>query len=617
MKYFLKAYLVAFIIMVLPFLSLAQDIRVEPPFWWTGMKNNELQLMVHAENIASTQPVIGKEGVEIKDLITTDNPNYLFVDLRIKGSAELGTFDIVFMEEGKTRFTYNYELKEREKNSAKREGFNSSDVICLAYPDRFANGDPSNDVVKTMNEKTINRSDPYGRHGGDLQGIINHLDYISDMGFTALWLNPVLENDMPEASYHGYAITDFYKVDPRLGDIDLYLELSRKASEKGIKLIMDMVFNHCGSKHWWMNDLPSSDWINLYPDYKITNHKRTVNQDIYASEKDKKLMVEGWFVPSMPDLNQNNPLLKNYLIQNSIWWIEYLDLGGIRMDTYPYPQKEMMAEWCEKVLDEYPNFNIVGEEWSENPVIVSYWQKGKKNHDGYKPHLPSVMDFPLQIALVKALTEEESWGTGLVRLYEALAMDFLYPDPDNITIFPDNHDMPRFYMQLGMDRELFHLGIAYILTIRGIPQIYYGTEILMDHTEGDGHGYIRKDFPGGWKGDKVNAFTGEGMSKEALETQEIFKKILNWRKTSEGIHSGKLLHFAPSENVYVFFRYNQGKKVMVILNKNTEKYTLELSRFEEIMNGTKKGTEVISGEILDLGEGQLELKPITPYIIEF
>lgn len=613
----LKPYLAAFLMSVMTIFSHAQDIRVEPPFWWTGMKSSDLQLMIHAENVAATNPVIGKEGVEIKKLITSDNPNYLFVDLKIKASAEPGSFDIVFMDEGETRFSYKYELREREKNLSKKEGFNSSDVIYLTYPDRFANGDPSNDVVKTMNEKKINRADPYGRHGGDLQGIINHLDYISDMGFTALWLNPVLENDMPESSYHGYAITDFYKVDPRLGNNELYLELSKKASERGIKLIMDMVFNHCGSKHWWMEDLPSDDWINLYPDFKITNHKRTVNQDIYASESDKKLMTEGWFVPTMPDLNQNNPLLKTYLIQNSIWWIEYLGLAGIRMDTYPYPQKEMMAEWCEKVLDEYPNFNIVGEEWSENPVIVSYWQKGKKNHDGYKPYLPSVMDFPIQTALVKALTEEESWGTGLVKLYEALAMDFLYPDPNNITVFPDNHDMPRFYMQLGMDRELFNLGIAYILTIRGIPQIYYGTEILMDHTEGDGHGYIRKDFPGGWKGDKVNAFTGEGLHEDALETREMFRKILNWRKNNEVIHKGDLLHFAPSENVYVFFRYNPGKKVMVILNKNTGNYSLELQRFEEILKGSTKGTEIISGDILDLGGGKLELKPMTPYIIEF
>jgi glycosidase len=468
-----------------------------------------------------------------------------------------------------------------------------------------------------MNESRIDREDPYGRHGGDLQGIIDNLDFIDEMGYTALWLNPVLENNQPQSSYHGYAITDYYKVDPRFGDNELYLELSEKASDKGIKLIMDMIFNHCGSEHWWMDDLPSADWINYYPDFKITNHKRTVNQDMYASQTDTELMTRGWFVETMPDLNQHNPLLKNYLIQNSIWWIEYLGLGGIRMDTYPYPEKEMMAEWCERVLYEYPNFNIVGEEWSENPVIVSYWQKGKKNHDGYRPQLPSVMDFPLQTALASALTEEENWGSGLVKLYEALAMDFLYPNPHNITIFPDNHDMPRFYMQVGMDRALFNLGIAYILTMRGIPQIYYGTEILMDHTEGDGHGYIRKDFPGGWEGDERNAFTGENMTEEALETQEMFKTLLNWRKNKEVIHKGDILHFGPADNVYVYFRYTEDEKVMVIINKNREEYTLDLNRFDEILEGAEEGREVLSGMKTDLGKGELDLQAMIPYIIEF
>jgi len=612
----LKIFLSAFLTMSVAALTSvnAQIDRIEPPFWWAGMKNPELQLIVHEEKISDTQVEISYKGVELKSVTRVDNPNFLFVDLQLASDVIPGEFDILFHKNGKTIASYTYELKEREHGSANREGFNNSDVIYLVMPDRFVNGNPSNDEVAEMKEG-LDRKDPFGRHGGDIKGIIDHLDYIADMGFTALWLNPVLENDQEQQSYHGYSTTDFYQVDARLGTNEDYKRLGKLAKEKGIKLIMDMIFNHCGSEHWWMKDMPTSDWINFYPDYVRTNHRRTINQDPHASDIDSKMMTDGWFVPTMPDLNQRNPFLATYLIQNSIWWIEYVGLAGIRMDTYPYPDKYMMAGWNKRVLEEYPDFNIVGEEWSLNPAIVSYWQKGQINRDGYEPNLPSLMDFPLQSALQRGLTEKESWDNGLIRLYEVLANDFLYPDPDNLVIFPDNHDMSRFYMQVGMDVDLFKMGIVHILTTRGIPQIFYGTEILMTHKESNSHGHIRKDFPGGWEGDKVNAFTGKGLSEKEIEVQNFFKKLLNWRKGNPVIHTGKLTHFAPENGIYVFFRYKNNKKVMIVLNKNKENFHLKLDRFNEILDENSKGKDVLSERVYDL-KNEIVLPALTPLILE-
>ena len=612
-------YKATFIFLVL-FLFQAQTIlqaqinRVEPPFWWTGMKNQELQLMVYGENIAGTQVEISYDGIIVQSVTTIENPNYLFINLFLKKNVRPGKFSIQFLKNGKSKASYEYELKSREPESPNREGFNNSDVMYLIMPDRFANGDQSNDEVDGLVEG-LNRAEPYGRHGGDIKGIVDHLDYIKDMGFTAIWLNPLLENNQPQWSYHGYATTDFYSVDGRFGTNEDYKKLGILAKEKGIKMIMDMIFNHCGSEHWWMKDIPSSDWINYYPDYVITNHHRTVNQDPYASDFDVDRMTRGWFVPAMPDMNLRNPFLKNYLIQNSIWWIEYVGLAGIRMDTYPYPDKYAMAKWNERVLEEYPNFNIVGEEWSMNPAIVSYWQKGQKNNDGYDGNIPSMMDFPLQNALSKSLNQDESWGEGLIVLYEALANDFLYPDPENLVIFPDNHDMPRFFMQLNMDVDLYKLGIAYILTTRGIPQIFYGSEVLMTHKEGNDHGVIRKDFPGGWKGDEINGFTRVGLSEQEKEMQEFFKTLLNWRKDNTVVQTGKLVHFAPQDGVYVYFRTDGNKKIMVVLNKNVKEYRLKLTRFNEMLNGISTGKDILSGKQFDLND-EILLPFKSPLILE-
>lgn len=586
------------LILLLSFTSFASNVdRIEPPNWWVGFNNPNLQLMIYGDNISAFTPQIEYEGITIQSVTKVKNENYLFIDLTIEENTKPGTFNIEFLKGKKVVHSHPYSLQKRIEGSAQRIGFNSSDVICLITPDRFVNGDTKNDEIEGMQEG-LNRSDKWGRHGGDIQGIINSLDYLQSLGYTAIWLNPILENDMESSSYHGYACTDFYKVDARYGSNEEYLILKEELEKRDMKLIMDMIFNHCGLDHWWMKDMPMNNWINQYPEYKQTNHRRTVNQDPYASNSDKEAMSDGWFVPSMPDMNQQNPFMSKYLIQNSIWWTEYVNLDGIRQDTWPYPDKDMMSVWTKELLDEYPNFNIVGEEWSMNPAIVSYWQKGKYNSDGYKCYAPSMMDFPLQKAVADGLNHEESWGQGLIEIYEALANDFQYPDANNLTIFPDNHDMSRFYVQVKEDVDLLKMGIAFFLTTRGIPQIYYGTEILMRH-DGDQHGDIRADFPGGWEGDDINAFTGKGLSLEAKDMQQYISTIQNWRKKATVIHHGQLTHYTPEDGTYIYFRYDSNNCVMVILNKNDETKQIETERFHEIMKEFSSGNEIISGKQLN------------------
>lgn len=589
--------------------------RMEPPFWWVGMNNPSLQIMIYEENIALLQPIIDHEGVRLIKSVSVENANYIFLYLHIEKTARVGSFQINFLDSKKLiRKTINYDLKKREKDAAQLTGYDNSDAMYLITPDRFANGNPKNDNIEGMPDK-LERNDKSGRHGGDLNGIIKNLDYLKDMGFTAVWLNPVLENNQPEYSYHGYSTTDYYKVDPRFGTNEEYRELVTKAREKGIKVIMDMIMNHCGSGHWWMKDLPSNDWLNQANEYIETNHRRTTLRDPYASDYDTKHFTDGWFVPSMPDLNQRNPLVSVYLIQNTIWWIEYAKISGIRMDTYPYSDKIFMSDWTCAVLNEYPNFNICGEEWSLNPAVLAYWQKRVQNADGYTSCLPGLLDFPLQHALVKGLTEDESWDVGMVNLYTTLSNDFLYSEPSKHVIFPDNHDMSRIYSQLQEDNELIRLAIVYFATMRGTPQFYYGTEILMSNTGDDSHGNIRSDFPGGWTGDQVNAFTGDGLTVIQKETQEFMKKLLNWRKTATAIHDGDLKHFIPQKGVYTYFRFNDNQTVMVILNKSGEPQTVDLGQFYEVIGDFDSALDVLTGERLSLGNN-LSIAPKQPLILE-
>lgn len=566
--------------------------HLEPLSWWVGMEEPSLQLLVHGKNIGELTPSIvsnlrgsnSDNDVKLVDVQRVDSNNYLFIDLEIAKHAKPQTITINFSQGDKVVTSYPYQLAARQENHAASQSYSAKDAIYLITPDRFANGDPDNDSVTGLIEGD-SRDKAGGRHGGDIQGIINHLDYIADMGFTQIWLNPVVENNQETYSYHGYSATDFYNIDARFGSNALYRELSAKAQERSIGIIIDVVLNHAGSGHWWHNDLPTKDWYNYQgQSYQGTNHKREALHDPYAAVSDKTVFSDGWFVPTMPDLNQRNPLMANYLIQNTIWWLEYANLSGIRVDTYSYPDKAFLTEWTRRVTNEYPNINIVGEEWTTNPAIVSYWQKGKQTHDGYQSYLPSVMDFPLQDALIKGLTNQENWNTGLNELYRMLANDFLYPAPENLVIFPDNHDMSRIYTQLNEDQALFNIAMVYLATTRGIPQFFYGTEILMSNPGTDDHGIIRTDFPGGWQGDKVNGFSNKGLSKAQKAAKHFMRTLLNWRKNTPAIHQGKLRHYGPENGVYVYFRYDDNEQYMIVINKNTQDTAISLERFDEMLS---------------------------------
>ncbi|WP_299521192.1 glycoside hydrolase family 13 protein [Winogradskyella sp.] len=600
----------------------ANDIeKVEPPHWWIGFKNQSLQLLVKHPNIGTTSPEISHQGITLVKANKADSPNYLFLDLEISESAKPGKFNIVFKQDDGTELTQTYELKEREKSPEDYIGFNSSDAIYLITPDRFVNGISTNDTPlgiegkPSMLERTIDRTDNYARHGGDIVGVTNHIDYIHDLGFTAVWPQPLLTNDMKQGSYHGYAVTDLYEIDPRFGTLQEYKELSSKLKEKGMKLIMDQVANHCGLYHWWMKDLPFKDWVNLQKNYEEnienwgnaytinSNHRRTTNQDMYASEADRKGNNEGWFVAAMPDLNQRNPFMAKYIIQNSIWWIETAQLGGIRQDTYPYPDKDFMSDWAGAIMDEYPNFSIVGEEWSYNPLLIGYWQEGANNKDGYDSNLRSTMDFAMQRKVVEGLNEKESWDTGLTKIYEGLANDFHYPSPKDILVFPDNHDMSRIFTQLNGDIENTKMAMATYAMMPRIVQIYYGTEIFMNDFEKPGdHGLIRTDFPGGWEGDATNAFTGEGLTDAQKDMQSFITKLFNYRKSSKAIHDGKTVHFAPFSGTYFMYRTLGDETIVLILNKNEDIITIDLNYQEEMGLKGKTLKNIITGETVTWGD---------------
>ncbi len=577
----------------------AQKIdRIEPPFWWTDMKETNLQLLVYGPKISQSRPVVDYPGLSIKEILLVENPDYLFINLNISATAKPGTANIVFYFPKGKPLVFPYELKAREPNSALREGFNSSDAIYLIMPDRFANGNPQNDNMPGMLEQA-SRNNPDGRHGGDLKGIEDHLDYIANMGFTALWLNPVFESNMKTLSYHGYSITDFYRVDPRLGTNDSYKSLIDKAHKKGLKVIKDMVFNHFGDGHWWMNHLPMSDWINRWPSYTNSNFRAGTLTDPHAANVDRERMLKGWFDLMMADLNQNNTYVANYLIQNSIWWIEYAGLDGIRMDTYPYSDKDFMAAWMKRIRMEYPNFSVVGEVWLNSPQQVAYWQANDRNQDGYNSHLDYVFDFPLKYALGEAFNEKNSWSSGVAKLYETLSYDFLYNDPQKIISFADNHDFDRIFNTLGQDLRKLKMVMALLATTRGLPMMYYGTEILSTGWENQGHGFIRKDFAGGWEDDECNAFTSLGLNDQQQETQAFIKHLLQWRRKSEAVILGNLKHYVPEDGVYVYFRYTNDKSVMVIINNNDESRSFRTERFAESLNGYTVGTDALSRTYFD------------------
>jgi neopullulanase len=573
--------------------SSAQPLqRIEPPSWWTGMKEPVFQLMVYGKDISGYDVTIDYPDLNIVSITKTENPNYLFININIGTRCKPGSPVIVFTR-GKNRLTHNYTLLAKPTEAQK--GFDASDVIYLLMPDRFANGDPSNDNIPGMYEQA-DRNNPGGRHGGDIKGISDHLTYLKDLGVTGIWINPFLENNQKSSSYHGYSITDFYKVDPRYGTNEQFTELIKKAHDSGIKVMMDLIFNHIGSEHWWMKDLPSKDWIHQFSTFTRTNYRASAIMDPYAAKCDAELMEKGWFDYTMPDLNQSNPLLETYLIQNSLWWIGSTGLDGIRMDTYPYPEKNMMSRWAKRLTDEYPGFFIVGETWFQQEALTAYWSLGKVNNDGYQSNLPSVTDFPLSLATHRAFTEPDNWTDGIARLYLILSQDFLYPNPFTNVIFLDNHDLTRFFTETGHSLPVYKMALSFIMTSRGIPQFYYGTEIVMEGDKNKGDGYLRTDFPGGWAGDPRNCFTTEGMTPQEKEAFLFTRNLLNWRKNKEVIHTGKLKQFIPENNLYVYFRYNDKETVMVILNNSdSESRTIKKERYLESMDGFNRGYEVLTG----------------------
>jgi glycosidase len=609
----MKKYILVLVVLF-NFISNAQIDKVEPPFWWSDMNLSEVQVMFYGENIAQNEVSVSN-GLTIKSIQKTENPNYLFVTVDTK-NIMAQEFAFTF-KNGKKSFTQNYAVKERRENSKYRKSYDSSDVIYLIMPDRFANGNPNNDNSKSTKENS-NRSLPGGRHGGDIEGLIKNLDYIKELGATAVWPTPLCEDNDENYSYHGYGQSDVYKIDPRYGTNEEYVRLSAELHQRGMKNIMDYVTNHWGWKHWMYNDLPTYNWIHQFPGYSQSNYRMTTQFDKNASKVDTKQCMDGWFVPSMPDLNQSNPLVLNYLTQNAIWWIEYADLDGFRVDTYSYNDKDGISKWTKAITDEYPHFNIVGEVWMHDQAQMSYWQKDSKIAaiQSYNSNLPSVMDFTLHDAIGNVFNEDrQSWDRGMIQVYDNFANDFLYPNPNNLLVFAENHDTGRFNEIYKSDFKKYQMAMTLIATVRGIPQLYYGSEIGMKGDKGKGDADIRRDFPGGWNGDANNAFTKQGRTAEQQKFFEFSSKLFTWRKSKEVIHSGKTTHYVPDNNVYVYFRYNEKETVMVLINNNSEKQTLKTNRFKESIQNLKSGKEVLSGTTFDLNNA-IEIEGKSALILE-
>lgn len=590
--------------------------KVAPSFWWAGMKNPELQILLYGEELALSDVSVSGEGIYLKETVRQDNPNYLLLYFDLS-EAKAQTFQIL-LKSGKKERRISYELKARGRKGEEVKGFTSEDVLYLIMPDRFANGCPENDVIDGMREKTVNRADGFARHGGDLQGISNHLDYIADLGVTAIWLNPTQENDMESGSYHGYAITDYYQIDRRFGSNEDFCALVEKAHERNLKVVMDMIFNHCGSENYLFKDKPSKEWFNYHSNYVQTSFKTASVMDIHASAFEKKIATDGWFTSVMPDFNQRNRHVARYLIQSSIWWIEYAGINGIRQDTHPYADFDFMSQWCKEVLDEYPYFNIVGETWLNSNVLVSYWQKDSKLAAPLNSNLPTVMDFPLQALINQAFDEETGeWGGGLYKLYDYQTQDLVYANPMNLLTFLDNHDTSRFAQTDEMAKNLkrYKQAMVFLLTTRGIPQIYYGTEILMTGDKGKGDGDLRKDFPGGWQGDTRNCFVKNGRTALENEAFEFTRQLLNWRKGNQVIGKGSLKHYSIQNGVYVYQREFNGKSVVIIMNGTDDSKELDLAPYQEILP-RENALDVLTGKNVNLS-GKLCLDGRENLILNF
>ena len=589
--------------------------RIDPTDWYVGMKDPSLQLMVYGKDVKNVKQVTTDyAGVKVDSIVRLDSPNYLLVYLNLQG-AKAGQMTLNF-DGKKVRYT----LKNRAMRGEDHKGFSNADVLYLLMPDRFANGNPKNDVVKGMRDQSCDRTKPSLRHGGDLAGIEQHLDYFTDLGVTALWFTPILENNWPNdhgvnSSYHGYATTDYYKVDPRFGTNAEYKQLIDECHKRGLKVVMDMIFNHCSDYHPWNLDPPTKDWFNN-PNYGLqTSYKLTPVLDPYASKQDMRETVDGWFVPSMPDLNQRNPHLMRYLIQNSEWWIETAGIDGIRMDTYPYADRKAMALWMKTLDTEYPNFNTVGETWVTEPAYTAAWQKDSKlsNMNSY---LKTVMDFSFFDKLSQAKHEEtDDWWKGLNRIYNSLCYDYLYADPSHVLAFIENHDTDRF-LGNGKDSTALKQALALLLTMNRIPQLYYGTEVLMNGTKEVTDGNVRRDFPGGFPGDTHNCFTAEGRTKAENAMFQWESKLLHWRQGNDLISKGKQTQFIPFKGIYVIARQYQGRTSLTILNGKRSEATMSVARYAEVIGKATTATDVISGRKIDLTH-DITLQPREALVVEY
>ncbi len=595
--------------------------RIEPTNWYVGLKDPSVQLMVYGQGIRDAEVAIDYAGVVIDSLVRLDSPNYLLIYLNTRGALP-GTMDITF-KQGRSKKKVPYRLLAREMSGEKRMGFTNADVLYMLMPDRFADGNPANNQIPGMETYKNDRSQPSLRHGGDIEGIRQHLDYFTQLGVTALWFTPVLENNSPDghnhSTYHGYATTNYYKVDPRFGTNEEYRRLIDEAHSRGLKVVMDMIFNHCGDYHPWLKDMPSNDWFNQ-PDYKNnylqTSYKLTPVMDPYASEVDLKETVEGWFVRSMPDLNHHNVHVMNYLIQNSIWWIETVGIDGIRMDTYPYAYADAMARWMKRLDTEYPNFNVVGETWVENPAYTAAWQKGNKMG---KPesYLKTVMDFSFYEKIDSAKHEEtDGWWRGYNRVYNSLCLDYLYPNPSSVMAFIENHDTDRF-LRDGQDVPALKQALALLLTIKRIPQLYYGTEVLMNGTKRITDGNVRKDFPGGFPGDKMNAFTAEGRTAAQNDMFNWLSALLHWRQGNDVIIKGEMTQFIPYDGIYVIDRSYNGRHAVTIINGTTQQRQMRLDRYQEAFGNATVARDVPTGQTVNLAGGGLTLPARGTLVLEF
>lgn len=615
----MKKTILALVVLVLSTSAFSIDKieKIEPPFWYVGMEDNELQLMVYGKDIANAKVSVSHPDVRISSTVKLESNNYLLVYLTLSEEVKPGTLKLNF-EQGKQRITKEYELKARAMPGNERQGFDASDALYLLMPDRFANGDTTNDVVPGMAEYEVDRNNPDARHGGDLAGIEQHLDYFSELGVTALWFTPVLENNMPGGSYHGYATTDYYRVDPRFGTNEDYCRLIAKAHARGLKVVMDMIFNHCGTGHPWMADMPSSDWFN-YPDfeqhYVQTSYVLTPYVDPYASDYDFDQMSRGWFVPAMPDLNQANPHVQKYLVQNSFWWIEYAGIDGIRMDTYPYANYTAMSQWMEALNKEYPHYNVVGETWVTEPAYTAWWQKDSKLSAPLNSHLKTVMDFSFYDKINQAMGEDNSTNyTGLGRIYNNFVYDFLYPNPLSVLAFIENHDTDRFLAESN-DLSKLKQAATLLLTTRRIPQLYYGTEVMMNGVKRLSDGYVRQDFPGGWREDASNAFVASQRDSVQADCHRFFQRLLQWRKGNEVIARGDMTQFLVQQGVYAYARRYEGRTVLVLLNGNDTPTTLSLHPYKEVLGDAVEGRDVISERLVRL-DGALKMEARGSLVIE-